>query len=141
MAKDKPVYAFVRRGNSLVPETGYDTAALEGIAQGQKVRIDIKQWRNLARLKAYWATLQDCIDATGCAPTKETLDAYVRPAVGFVDTIRQVNGTLVYVPRPINTARCDEPEMIKFFEAANELLAREFGFVHDLAERMEGKAA
>jgi len=129
MAKDKPIYAFIRRGEGLVPETSYDMAALEGVANGQRVKVEIKQWRNMARLRAYWATLQDCIDATGCAPTKETLDAYVRPAVGFVDTIRQVKGTLVYVPRPINTARCEEPEMIKFFQAAEELLAREFGFV------------
>lgn len=131
MSKDKPVYAFIRRGDALVPETTYDCAALDGIAQNQKVKLEIRNWRNMDRLKAYWCTLQDCIDATGCAPSKETLDAYVRPAVGFVDTIRQVNGTLVYVPRHINTARCDEPEMIKFFQAAEELLARDFGYVSE----------
>ena len=131
MAAHKPIFGFVRRGNSLVPETDYDAAALDGIAQGQLVKVDIKQWRNLARLRAYWATLQDCVDATGCAPTKETLDAYVRPAVGFVDTVQRVKGTLVYVPRTINTSQCDEPEMIKFFQAAEELLAREFGYVNE----------
>lgn len=131
MAKkpEKPVYAFVRRGNFLAPEMDYDLQALDGIAQGQKVRLEIKQWRNLDRLKAYWATLQDCIDATGCAPSKEALDAYIRPAVRFVDTIRLANGYLVGVPRAINTRQCDEPEMIAFFNAATELLAREFGYV------------
>lgn len=131
MAKDKAIYAFIRKGNSLVPETGYDADALDGIAQGQRVKLEIKQWRNMDRLRAYWATLRDCIDATGCAPTVEALDAYVRPAVGFVDTIRQVKGQLVYVPRHINTTQCDEPEMIKFFMAAEELLARDFGYVNE----------
>lgn len=133
MAKkpEKPVYAFIRRGNYLVPEMDYDLHALDGVMQGQRVKLEVKQWRNLDRLKAYWCTLQDCIDATGCAPSKEALDAYVRPAVGFVDAIRLSSGHFVGVGRPINTRQCDEPEMIAFFEAVNELLAREFGFVSE----------
>lgn len=131
MAKktEKPVYAFIRRGNSLVPEMQYDQQALDGIKDGQRVKVEIRQWRNLDRLRAYWATLQDCIDATGCAPSKEALDAYIRPAVNYVDTIRLSNGFLVGIPRAINTRECDEPEMIAFFNAATELLARDFGFV------------
>lgn len=137
MAKspDKPIYAFVRRGNMLAPEMDYDLRALDGVAQNQKVKVEIKQWRNLDRLKAYWCTLQDCIDSTGCAPSKEALDAFVRPAVKYVDTIRLANGYMVGVPRAINTRDCDEPEMIAFFEAVNELLAREFGFVSDRQTR------
>lgn len=140
MAKrtEKPVYAFIRRGNSLVPEMQYDLQALDGIENGQRVKLEIKQWRNLDRLKAYWATLQDCIDATGCAPSKEALDQYIRPAVNFVDTIRLANGFLVGVPRAINTRECDEPEMIAFFNAATELLAREFGYVAPTPEERRG---
>ncbi len=142
MAKkhDKPIYAFIRKGNGLFPEMEYDVQALDGVKQGQRVKLDIKQWRNLDRLAAYWATLQDCIDATGCAPSKEALDAYIRPAVGFVDTLRLANGHMVGIPRAINTRECDEPEMIAFFNAATELLARDFGYVApDRSEK--GKAA
>jgi hypothetical protein len=132
---EKPVYAFVRRGDGLFPDMEYDAQALAGIAQGQRVKLEIKQWRNLSRLRAYWATLQDCVNATGCAPSKEALDAYVRPAVGFVDAIRLASGHFVGVGRPINTRECDEPEMIAFFQAVEELLAREFGFVSEQKER------
>lgn len=128
---EKPVYAFIRRGDGLFPEMTYDLHALDGVAQGQRVKLDLKQWRNLDRLRAYWATLQDCVDATGCAPTKEALDAYVRPAVGFVDAIRLANGFMVGVPRAINTRDCDEPEMIAFFLAVEERLAKEFGYVNE----------
>jgi len=133
MAKksSKPVYAFIRVGNGLFPEMEYDLHALDGVSEGQKVGVDIQQWRNRARLRAYWATLQDCIDATGCAPSKEALDAYVRPAVNFVDHLRLSNGHFVGVPRPINIRDCDEPEMIAFFRSAEELLAREFGYVNE----------
>ncbi len=137
MAKraEKPVYAFIRKGNALIPEMAYDLQALDGVAHGQRVRVDVKQWRNLDRLRAYWATLQDCIDATGCAVSKEALDAYIRPAVNFVDTIRLANGHLVGIPRAINTRECDEPEMIAFFLAVEELLAKDFGFVIEKKEK------
>lgn len=125
---EKPVYAFIRRGNSLVPEMDYDLRALDGVANGQRVKLELKQWRNLDRLRAYWATLQECVDATGCAPSKEALDAYIRPAVGFVDAIRLKSGHFVGVGRPINTRECDEPEMIAFFAAVEQKLAEEFGF-------------
>lgn len=128
---NRPVYSFVRDGNILRPEMEYDLRALDGVANGQRIRLDVKQWRNLDRLRAYWCTLQDCIDATGCAPTKEALDSYVRPAVGFVDAIRLASGHFVGVGRAINTRDCNEPEMIAFFESVNELLAREFGFVSE----------
>jgi hypothetical protein len=142
MAKraEKPVYAFIRKGNSLFPEMEYDLQALDGIAQGQRVRVDVKQWRSASRLRAYWATLQDCIDATGCAPSKEALDAYIRPAVNFVDTLRLANGYLVGIPRAINTRQCDEPEMIAFFKSAEELLARDFGYVAPDREEKERAA-
>lgn len=133
--KDKPVYAFIRKGSGLFPELEYDLQALDGIAQGQRIKLDIQQWRNLDRLRAYWATLQECINATGCAPHKEALDAYLRPAVGHCDYVRLANGSFQAVPRPINTADCDEPEMIAFFQAAEERLASDFGFVSEHRER------
>ncbi len=133
MAKraEKPVYSWTRRGNVLVPCMNYDLGALDGVAENQRVKLVLSQWRNLDRLRAYWATLQDCVDATGCAPTKEALDAYVRPAVGYVDAIRLANGHFVGVARPINTRECEEPEMIAFFKSAEECLARDFGFVSE----------
>ena len=135
MAKrpDKPVYAFTRRGDGLFPDMEYDGQALSGIAQGQRVKLEIKQWRNLDRLRAYWATLQDCVNATGCAPSKEALDAYVRPAVGFVEAIRLASGHFVGIPKAINTRDCEEPEMIAFFMASEKCLAEQFGFVSEHA--------
>ena len=130
MAKDKPVYAFIRKGNTLVPEMEMDLAAVQGVQEGQRVIVDIKHGRNLARLRAYWAQLQECIDATGCAPSKESLDAYIRTAVGFIEMVH-VNGRWVPVPRHINTSQCEEPEMIAFFDKVNERLASDFGFVSE----------
>lgn len=129
--KDKAPYKFIYTGKSLVPEMEYDRQCLSGLTVGQGVKVEVLQWRNMDRLRAYWATLQDCIDATGCAPHKEALDAFLRPAVGHCDFVRLSNGTFQAVPRPINTKDCDEPEMIAFFLAVEEVLARQFGFVSE----------
>jgi hypothetical protein len=133
MAKktDRAVYSFTRRGNALYPDMDYDLHALDGIVQGQSVDIEVKHFRSHRRLRAYWATLQDCVDATGAAPHKEALDAYLRPAVGHCDFIRMPNGSFQAVPRAINTKDCDEPEMIAFFQAVEERLAKDFGFVSE----------
>lgn len=129
--KDKPVYKFIYNGFGLDPEMEYDRQALAGLKIGQAVKVEIGQWRNMARLRAYWATLQDCVDATGCAPHKEALDAYLRPAVGHCDFIRMPNGSFQAVPRAINTMDCNEPEMIAFFQAVEERLAKDFGYVSE----------
>jgi hypothetical protein len=71
----------------------------------------------------------------GARLSKEALDAYVRPAVGFVEAIRLASGHFVGVGRPINTRECDEPEMIAFFQSVEELLAKEFGYVSEQKAR------
>lgn len=129
--KDKPPHKFIFTGRALVPEMEIDAQCLAGLKVGQGVRVEIMQWRNLDRLRAYWATLKECVDATGCAPSKEALDAFIRPCVGHCDYVRLANGTFQAVPRPINTTDCNEPEMIAFFQAAEEALAKHFGFVSE----------
>lgn len=131
---EKPVYAFVRKGNSLVPELAYDLAALEGIANGQRVRVEIKAWRSLPRLRKYWATLSDVIEATECAPNVRALHEAIKLGVGIVERIR-LDGHEIVVPGSIDFERMtDEAEMIKFFEAAEKWLAEEVGYAQEAAE-------
>lgn len=129
--KDKPPYKFIFTGRALVPEMQYDWQALEGLKPGQDVGVEIQQWRNKARLRAYWATLHECVQATGCAPHKEALDAYLRPACGHCDFVYFKDGTWRPVPKPLNVKDCDEPQMIAYFLAAEERMAKDFGFVSE----------
>lgn len=126
--KDRPVYAFIRKGNSLVPEMAMDTRALDGISQGQRVKLEIKNFRNLDRLKAYWAILHECIDATGCAPNVKSLHNAIKLQTGHVELVRLNTGLTVAVPASIAFENMDESEMVSFFMAAEEFLATEYGF-------------
>jgi hypothetical protein len=133
MAKkpEKPVYAFIRRGNFLVPEMDYDLHALDSIAQGQRVNLAIKEWRNLGRHRAYWKILHEVIDATDCALSPERLHEVLKLETGVVDLIRLPTGMTVAIPGSISFDRMSEGEFVAFFQAAEEWLARVYGFVSE----------
>jgi len=134
MAKkpDKPVYSFVRKGNHLVPELDYDTHALDGIAQGQRVRVEIREWRNLERLKAYWAMLHDVVAATGANRlTAERLHEVLKLHNGCVDVVMLPNGQPVAIPSSIALDKMSEPEFVAFFQKAEEWLAETYGYVSE----------
>lgn len=130
-AKDSPVYAFQRQGTHLVPEMEYDISALDGIAQGQRVRIHIMQWRQSSRLRAYWSMLNDCVKATDCAPTKKALHNTIKLGIGLVDEVRLKDGTITLVPSSISFDNMSEPDMIAYFAAAEKWLAENIGFVSE----------
>lgn len=133
MAKkpEKPVYSFLRKGNCLVPEAGYDLRALDGIANGQRVRIDIREWRNSGRLRAYWSMLHDAVEATGKTISAEKLHEVIKLETGLVDLIRLPTGMTVAIPASVAFDKMDEPQFIAFFQAAEEWLARVYGFVSE----------
>lgn len=133
MAKkpEKPVYSFVRKGNFLVPELDYDLRALDGVTNGQRVRVEIKEFRNASRARAYWAMLHDVVTATGAQLSAERLHEVLKIETGIVELIRLPTGMTVAIPGSIAFDRMSEPEFVAFFQAAEEWLARVYGFVSE----------
>lgn len=131
MAKktEKPIYAFVRRGNYLVPEMDMDARALDGIGQGERVKVEIKEFRNLDRHRAYWAMLHDVIDATDCALSPERLHDVVKLETGLIDLVALPNGMKVALPGSIAFDKISEAEFVAFFRKAEEWLSATYGYV------------
>lgn len=127
MARDEQPYAFIRKGNALVPEMDIDLSALDGVAEGQRVRLSIKQWRNLSRLRAYWAMLRDCISATECAANVTLLHAEIKLNVGLVERVR-FKGHVVEIPASIAIEAMKEDDMIAYFASAERYLAEAYGY-------------
>lgn len=131
MAKkpEKPIYAFRRVGDTLQPDLEMDKRALDGISQGQKVRIEIKEWRNLDRLKAYWSMLHDCIAATGANNlSAERLHEVAKLMNGCVEVVMLPGGQPVAIPASIALDKMSEPEFIEFFRKVEEWLAKTYGY-------------
>lgn len=131
--KDKPVYGFVRKGNSLVPAMAFDLAAIEGIAQGELVKVEIKQFRNVQRHRAYWATLQDVIDACGLDYNSEKLHDLIKLQNGVVDLLTLPSGMTVAIPASISFDKMSEADFQAFFLKAEAWLAKTYGYVRQEA--------
>lgn len=126
--KEKPVYAFIRKGVGLVPELDWDLRALDGVAQGQRVKVEIKAFRSLPRLRAYWAMLHEVVAATECAASAERLHEAMKLELGIVDLVKVGNMT-VAIPGSIAFDRMTEAEMSEFFNIAQRWLSEKYGYV------------
>ncbi|MGB3388990.1 MAG: hypothetical protein WBA88_13485 [Pseudaminobacter sp.] len=133
MAKrpEKPVFCFIRKGNVLAPEMSFDLRALDGVANGQRVKIEVKEFRNLGRHRAYWAMLQEVIDATDCALSAERLHEVLKLETGVVDLIRLPTGMTVAIPGSIAFDKMAEDEFVAFFAKAQQWLAETYGWVSE----------
>lgn len=127
--KEKPVYGFVRKGNALVPASSYDLAALDGIAQGEMVHADFKQFRNNRRLRAYFAMLREVIDACGLIYSSEKLHEIIKLENGVVDVIRLPDGLKIQLPGSISFDKMSEADFQSFFKKAEKWLAETYGYV------------
>lgn len=135
MAKrpERPAYAFQRINNSLVPEMSFDLAALDGVAQGERVRIEIKQWRNSGRNRAYWSILSDVVAACGLTLTPEKLHEVLKLENGVIELIRLPTGMTVAIPGSISFEKMTEQEFVDFFRKAEAWLAETYGWVREVA--------
>lgn len=129
MAKkpDRPIYAYRRKGNSLVPDMEFDLRALDGVGQGEQVRVEVKRFRNLGRHRLYWAMLSKVIDATDCAPNAEHLHSAIKLELGYGTPVRLGNGMTVLVPGSIAFEAMDETTFQGFFDRAAAYLAEQYG--------------
>lgn len=128
--REKAVYAFIRKGSGLVPEMEYDARALEGISQGQRVRIEVKEFRNLGRLRAYWAMLHEVVQATECAASAEQLHEAMKLELGIVELVK-VGHLTVAIPGSIAFDKMSEPEMVEWFRIAEKWLADKYQYVRE----------
>lgn len=127
--RDKPVYGFVRKGNALVPAMNYDMAALESIRPGELVKVEIKQFRNVARHRAYWAMVQEVVDACGIAYTAEKLHELIKLQNGVIEPVTLPSGLTVALPGSISFDKMTEAEFQSFFKKAERWLATTYGYV------------
>lgn len=135
MAKkpEGPIYAFIRKGDALCPELEFDHDALNGVSQGERVRIEIRQWRNSGRNRAYWKMLSDVVSGNGLKLTSEKLHEVLKLENGVVELVRLPSGMTVAIPGSISFERMTEQEFVDFFRKAEAWLAETYGYVREVA--------
>lgn len=129
--REKPVYGFIRKANSLVPAMEFDMAALDGVAQGELVNIEIKRFRNTSRLRAYFAVLREVINACDLPYTKEKLHEIIKLQNGVIDPVTLPSGLTIAIPGSISFEKMSEAEFQSFFKKAEKWLAETYGYVRE----------
>jgi len=127
--REKPVYGFVRRGNALVPAMDFDMAALDSIRNGELVKVEIKQFRNVSRHRAYWAMIQEVVDGYGLDYTADRLHEILKLQNGVIDPVTLPSGLTIAIPGSISFDKMDEAEFKAFFLKAERWLAKTYGYV------------
>jgi len=112
---EKPIYAFRKRKGCLVPDMDFDRRALDGIAEDELVRVEIREFRNVPRHRAYWAMLHEMVADTECALSPERLHEVIKVETGVVDLIRVPNGMTVAIPGSIAFDKMSDEEFDAFF--------------------------
>ena len=125
--KDKQPIYMVRKGLALVPELEMDAQAITCIPNGHSVRVELRQYRSLPRLRAYWAMLHEVVAATECAASAERLHEAMKLELGIVDLVKVGNLT-VAIPGSIAFDRMNEAKMSEFFNIAQRWLAEKYGY-------------
>lgn len=133
MAKksERPRYGFRKRGFALWPDMALDARMLESFAEGELVHVEIKTFRNNDRLRAYFAMLNDVIEATDCALSPEKLHELVKLETGCVDLVRLPSGMTVALPGSVAFDRMTETEFHTYFRRAEQWLAQTYGFIRE----------
>lgn len=129
--REKPVYGFVRKGNALVPAMEFDMAALDSIRNGELVKVEIKQFRNVPRHRAYWAMVQEVVDGYGLNYSADRLHEIIKLETGVVDLVRLPDGLKVQLPGSISFDKMSEAEFQAFFNKAEKWLAETYGYVRE----------
>lgn len=130
---ERPVYAFQRVNNSLVPEMSFDLAALDGIAQGERVRVEIKQWRNSGRMRAYWSMLAEVVSSCDLPYRTEKLHEIAKMKNGVIDLVMLPDGTPIATPGSISFETMPEHEFVDYFRKVERWLAETFHYVRSEA--------
>ena len=131
MSDKKPIY-MTRKGLRLYPEMQADARALELMPQNQRLVVNVHAPRNASRLRAYWAMLQDVVDAIESHPTANDLHQLIKMECGYVSLIRDSAGRAYAVPSSVALDKMPEETFIKFMADAERFIAERFGI--DVAE-------
>lgn len=131
---DHPKYAFIKLGKGILKaEMEMDEESLDGVAYGERVQVEIKQFRNADRLKAWWALLYDCKKACGLDEwTLEALGQHVRLETGYFDEYGLPDGGFYRTPKSVAfLSKLKEAEMVQLFRATEKYLAETWGYVKE----------
>lgn len=128
--REKPPVPMVRKeAHGIRPIAAFDAEVLFSDPTGTEYDLVKRTRRSWPQLKLYWAMLGRVVKATNKWPDAEHLHESIKLTLGYVREV--ANLTTGEVTMVADSAALDamDPEQFRaFFDAAQELLAKQLGF-------------
>lgn len=108
-----------KRIASLIPVDDEGKDVLDGIGQGELVKVKITKGRNLKHHKKFFSMLSLVLENQEKYPTKRHLLTAVKLEAGwYEDGPVEANGKISYLPKSISFAKMDQLEFDEFYTQA-----------------------
>lgn len=116
---------FVRRiGNALAPDGADCASVLAKLPFGKLLRVEVKQPRNSAHHRLYWALCARIGDAVGV--DSEDISDVLKSRTGHVRRVKTRRGVEEF-PKSISFAAMDQTAFRDFFDKCVHVIYTEFG--------------
>jgi hypothetical protein len=126
--KSEKEYAIFRKvDGALRPANRKAEEVMATIKEFNERVVEIRNPRNLDRLRAYWAYLRDATEACGLVSV-DVLHDDIKVALGYVDSVVYSDGTVRIFPKSIAMDQMPEEDFIAYFRAAQHHIAEAYHF-------------
>jgi len=130
---------MMRVASGLAPWSAFDAEALDGLKMGAQCHVTIKQHRSRSHHRLYWMAASRVVENIEGYPSAEHLHEATKLHLGYVQRVRRIDGSIVYLPDSIAFSAMSQQEFSVFFDRAVKLWAETFGF--DPLKAIEERAA
>lgn len=107
-----------------VDEAGQE--ALQKLANGATVMVELKQPRNARHHRLYWALMSVVCQNQERYPDTYTLHSAIKIAAGIRTEFELPNGVKGYIPGSVSFSKMDQTEFSAFYDKVCDLVAKHF---------------
>lgn len=104
----------VKAGGALRPTDAESWEEFSKLPSGKPLHVEVKQPRNAAFHRLYWALCARIADARGV--TSENVSDVLKIATGHFQLVRTKSYGDIHIPKSISFAKMDQTEFRSFFE-------------------------
>lgn len=113
--------SFVKVAGRLMPGDDDAKVALDKIAAGREVIVEIKTARHPKQHRTFFALLDVLVDGSSFSSKEAALTA-IKVAIGECDPVISADGEVVYVTRSIAFESCDQTRFSEIFDRTLEVI-------------------
>lgn len=113
-----------RSGDNLIPCDVESAMEFSRVPFGKPLHVEVKQPRNGAHHRLYWALVHRIANSIGCSP--EALSSHLKVSTGHVIAVRTKDGVKEY-PASISFAAMDQTAFHDFYNRCIEVICTDLG--------------